>query len=178
MSIDVKVFPTISDIAIWGDIREKLYVIVSAKEKELLGEDISLLELSSRQKVENDKQLSLGQQYYLILKIPNTLSISVISKTEDLDEENLELDYLEDYGCNLTSEEVQILSERWRVARYFYSIASFGGRSKQESKLLIELATTIAYICSGYIVVTNNDLFDLGIGVYTPEEFQYTKPRF
>ncbi|MEH2139402.1 hypothetical protein [Nostoc sp.] len=178
MSIDLKIFSTIPDIADWGDIKKRLYVLISSEEKEFLGKNPSLFELASKRKVADDEQLSLGNHYYLSLAIPNTLGLSVISKAEDIDEENLELDYLEDYGENLEPKEVQILLERWRIARYFYIITSFGGRSRPEPRLFIALATAIAFSCSGYIIVTNNDLFDLGVGIYTPEEFQYTKPKF
>jgi hypothetical protein len=178
MSIDLKVFPTIPDLATWGDIKRQLYRLMSSVDKEFLGENPFIVESGSQRKVADNEQLALCNHYYLSLAIPNTLSISVISKAEDIDEENLELDYLEDYGCNLDSKEVQTLSERWRVARYFYNITSFGGRSQPEPRILIILATAIAYTCSGYIVVTNNNLFDLSIGVYTSEEFQHTKPRF
>jgi hypothetical protein len=178
MSIDLKIFSTIPDIAVWGNIKKKLHVLVSSEQKEFLGESPSLFELDSKRKVADDEQLSLGHHYYLSLAIPNTLGFSVISKAEDIDEENLELDYLEDYGSNLDPQKVQILLERWRIARYFYIITSFGGRSQPEPRLLIALASAIAYSCAGYIVVTNNDLFDLDIGIYTSEEFQYTKPKF
>lgn len=103
----------------------------------MLGEELSLLELSSKEKLEDDDQLSFGQQYYLILKIPNTLTISVISKAEDGDEENIEIDYLEDCGRNLKSEDIQIFAERWSAARCFYSIISFGGRGEWESNLMV-----------------------------------------
>lgn len=178
MSIDVKIFSTVPDIAIWGDIKKKLYALINSEEKEFLGDNLSLFELASKHRVADDEQLSLGSSYYFSLAIPNTLGLSVISKSEDIDAENLELDYLEDYGENLDPHEVKILLERWRIAHYFYVLTSFGGRSRPEPGLFIILVTAIAYSCAGYIVVTSNDLFDLGVGIYTPEEFQYTKPKF
>lgn len=178
MSIDLKVFPTTPDILFWGDIKRQLYRLISPEQNNFFGKNISCFKSCSQQKVPDDEQLSLDQNYYLSLAIPNTLSISVISKSEDIDEESLEVDYLEDYGCNLDNKEIQTLAELWRVARYFYNISSFGGRSQDEPKLLITLVTAISYASAGYIIVTNNNLFDLGIGVYKSEEFQYTKPRF
>jgi hypothetical protein len=178
MSIDLKVFSTITDITMWGDIKKKIYELVNPTEKEFILENLFLSELGSHQKVADNEKLLLGHQYYLSLAIPNTLSISVISKAEDFDEENLELDYLEDYGHNLNPEKIQLLVHQCKLARYFYIITSFGGRSQPEPNLLITLATAIASTCAGYIVVTNNNLFNLDVGVYTPEEFQYTKPMF
>jgi hypothetical protein len=178
MSIELKIFSTVTNIAYWGSIKKELYVLLSPTEQQLLGEHPSLLELGSKQKVADDAQLSLGGYYYLSLAIPNTLGIAVISKAEDFDEENLESDYLEDYGCNLELKELQILAERWRVARHFYGVTSMGGRSKHEPRLFVALATAIAYTCAGYVIVMNNDIFDLGVGVYEPEKFQHAEPRF
>jgi hypothetical protein len=178
MSIELKVFPTVLNTVTWGDIKKKLYALINSQEKELLGEKLSLIESGSERKIEDDECLSLDSRYYLLLAIPNTLGLSVMSKAQDIDEDSLELDYLEDYGDNIEPKDVQILSERLQIARHFYILSSFGGRSRPEPRLFVAIATAIAYSCNGYIVVTSNDLFNLAVGVYESEEFQHAKPKF
>lgn len=178
MSIDLDIFATAPELATWSQIRSKLQMLVSPTEQTtLLGNSPSLCEIGSNKEVVDNKPLSIGH-YYLSLPTDNTLGIGVISKTEDFEEESLELDYLEDYGRNLELEEIEILAKRWRKADYYYGIETWGGRSKPEPRLFVALAAAIAYSCNGYVVVMNENIFDLGIGVYRPEQFQYAEPRF
>jgi hypothetical protein len=177
MSIEVKVFPTTSAIATWGSIRKSLCDLGGTKRTDF-GYATSLIEVSSKKPLRLEQQLSMGHGYYLEFVVKNTLGISVFDKADDLDEANLEFDYLNDYGSNLNAYEGEALAGRWKVARHFYEISSFGGRGNDESSLFIKLAAAIAYASLGYVVVTNNGFFDLGIGVYTPESFERTTPTF
>lgn len=47
-------------------------------------------------------------------------------------------------------------------------------RSKLESRLFIALATAVAYLCKGYVIVMSNN-FSLDVGVYSPTVFQQAK---
>jgi hypothetical protein len=174
MSIDLDILATVPELICWGNVKNKLQKLLSPAEGKILGEHPALLHLGLNKAVGEDERLSLNSSYYLSLTIANTLSITVMPNEGNLDE----LEYLEDYGRNLEPGEIETLAKRWRTARHYYGICSLGGRSQPEPKLFVTLATAIAYSCVGYVIVMNNDIFDLGVGVYTPEQFRHTQPKF
>jgi hypothetical protein len=63
------------------------------------------------------------------------------------------------------------LAEQWRRVGYGYEISSGGGRSAVEPELFIALACALADLCEGHIIVMNDGIFDLGVGVYAPARF-------
>jgi hypothetical protein len=174
MSIDLDILPTTPELLSWGELKKQLQKLLSPAELEFLGEHPALLHRGSNKAVGEDERLSMNSSYYLSLAIANTLSITVMPNEGNLDE----LEYLEDYGRNLRAEEIQTLTERWQSAGHYYGVTSLGGRSKPEPKLFVALATAIAYTCVGYVSVMNNSIFDLGVGVYAPEQFQCAELKF
>ena len=81
---------------------------------------------------------------------------------------------MDDYGRNLDTATIKALSQDWKSVGYVYGIANIASRNNLESRLPIILATAMAYLCQGCIIVTSSD-FTFDIGVYTPEEFQQAK---
>jgi hypothetical protein len=174
MSIDLDILATTSELICWGNLKKRLQELLSPVEVEFLGKNPALLHLGSNKVLAEDEKLSLNDSYYLSLEIANTLSITVMPNEGNLNE----LEYLEDYGRNLEPEDIKRLAARWQAVGHYYGITSLAGRSKPESKLFIALATAVAYNCFGYVIVMNNDILDLKVGVYTPEHFQNAQPNF
>lgn len=170
MSVNLIVIPTRLNIATWGEIKARLQKMLTPSEVALTGKQIVLLTLNSNQRITEDTSLSLGKHYYLMLMVRNSPGIAVVSKRDDPDPENLELDMLEDYGHNLTPTDIQMIANRWQKVDYYYNLTSSLWQDSSEQRLFISLATAIAYTCAGFIIVTDNKVSNLGVGVYTPEQ--------
>jgi len=174
VSIDLDVLATTPELICWGNLKKRLQELLSPVELEFLGENPALLHLGSNRVLAEDEKLSLNNSYYLSLAIDNTLSITVMPNEGNLNE----LEYLEDYGRNLEPEDVGRLAARWQAAGHYYDITSLAGRSKPEPRLFIALVTAVAYSCFGCVIVMNDDILDLKVGVYTPGYFQNAQSKF
>ncbi|MFP4346514.1 MAG: hypothetical protein ACLFU8_17650 [Anaerolineales bacterium] len=168
MSIDVDVIPTLSTVVCWEEVESRLRENLGAAAARLLGEAPQLYALGSDELQMPDDPLSVEGVYYLNLGVQNTLGLSAMSNSSDVDE----LLYLEDYGRNLDPETLPALAERWREAGHYYAITSFAGRGPEELHILRALAAALAETCRGYVVLMHDWIFDLDVGIYTPEEFK------
>lgn len=173
MSVDLDILPTALQLARWGDIKYVLKELLGPSEVLLEGH-ISLVELHSKTIVSECERLMLNSHYYFVLSTPNTLGLSVSPNKGNLDEHI----YLEDFGRNLTPLATRSLVERWHAAGCIYAVTSMGGRSLLEPKIFVALATAIAYISKGYVIVMDNGIFDVSIGIYSAEQFKRVKPLF
>jgi hypothetical protein len=172
--IDLDVFSTVPTIICWGDLKDRLYELLGPWGSLLLGENPRLMDLKTQKAMEIRVPLSLEKSYYFDLPVQSTLCFSVMPNEGNLNE----VEYLEDYGRNLKSDFTHILAERWQTAGHYYGISSFGGRSEHESRIFVALATAIAEACKGYVILMNDGIFDLHVGIYTPEKFRYAIPKF
>ena len=178
MSIDLYIIPASPTIITPDKLKESFVSNLLATDRSLLEAGFHIIELGPN-KITDGQTLKLGGVYYFEMSIPNTLSVHVVSKELQLEfQQNLEEDILEDYGWNLKSEAILKIVSIFKKVDHYYCITTHGGRSKAEPNLFLVLAKAIAISSSGYIVVMNNDILDLGVGVYTYDEFLFTKPRF
>jgi hypothetical protein len=171
MSIDVDIVPTSPTLVCGGEIITRLRENLTASDSQLLGESPGLVELRTKQPLAPDRPLALKTSYYFHLAIQNTLGIMAFLNTD-----NIEVDYLEDYGRNLDRETIRTLAERWRKAGHHYEITSFAGRGPHELRILVALAAALADACQGYVILMDDNFFDLDVGVYTPEQFKQATP--
>ena len=171
MSVDLIVIPTVSEFLFWDKIKTRFQRIITPEEKEAIG-DISFIKFRAgfKEVIEDNHQLSSIGVYSLRIKIPCTLTISLFLN----EDENTALDFLEDYGRNLEAETIKTFAASWKELNYSYQITSFGGRSRIECSLFVALTSAIASKCNGYVMVMEN-VFDLEIGVYKPEQFKLAK---
>jgi hypothetical protein len=174
MSIQLDIVPTVAEVAFWGDIKNQLQSLISPLEFGFMGETPTLKYLGSDIIVKENDRLLLNKTYYLSLEIPNTLSITVMPNKGNLEE----LEYLEDYARNCEFQFIQSLAESWQKTGFYYEITTQGGRSKNEPTIFQFLAAAIAYISSGYVILMNNNIFDLDVGVYKPDDFKNAQPKF
>ncbi len=178
MSIDLYIFPTSPEYFYWGELKNKFLELLILEDAQRLGK-VSLCKLGSDEIVAENEKISLlnnenHDYYYLSSGIPNTLGMNIRRN-----EPNYvgELDMLEDFGRNLDSVTIQTLVQKWKSIGYVYGVTSNAGRSKWEPPLFVALATAIAYLCKGYVIVMN-DVFTLDVGVYTPTVFQQAEMKF
>jgi hypothetical protein len=168
MSIDVDVIPTRPTVVCWEEVSSRLRENLGASASRLLGEAPQLYRLGSDELQMPDDPLSVESVYYLNLGVQNTLGLSTMFNAGNVDE----LIYLEDYGRNLAPERLPALAERWQEAGHYYAITSFAGRGPEELHMLRALASALGEVCQGYVVLMHDWVFDLDVGIYTPEEFK------
>ena len=172
MSIDLYVFPTIPEYFCWGELKNKFLELLTSEDIQRIGR-VFLCRLGNDETVPEDEKISLLNDknhyyYYLSLDIINTLGVTISKNKPNYI--NF-IDMLEDFGRNLDTATIQTLVQKWKSIGYVYGVTSTGGRSKWEPPLFIALATAIASLCKGYVIVMSDE-FTLDIGVYTPTVFQ------
>ncbi|MCX4239613.1 hypothetical protein [Paraliomyxa miuraensis] len=101
----------------------------------------------------------------------NTLSLTILPN----EPEDSELEYLRDYGRNLSPTEAEELAQQWRRVGHSFGLSSGGGRSHDEPRMLVALACALADASDGRVILMNDGLFSLGIGIYTPEQFEHAE---
>jgi hypothetical protein len=167
VSIDLDIAPLRATRVGWGPLLRAWRQRLGDEAAALLGPDPKLRVLGAGAAVAEDAALEPPGHYSLDLAAPNTLSLSAMPNKNSLDE----IEYLKDYARNLEPRGATALALSWRGVGYYYEVSSGGGRSTNEPALFVTLACALADICDGRIIVMNDGIFDLGVGVYTAEQF-------
>lgn len=167
MSIDLDIAPQKAGSITWANLCRQWRRRLDEAGASLLGADPQLRRIADSMPVAEEDLLVPPSHYFLELGVPCTLSLSIMHNDGNLDETL----YLEDYGRNLDPARIAELAEQWRRVGHNYEISSGGGRSNVEPKLFITLACALAELCDGHVIVMNDGIFDLGVGVYTPAQF-------
>lgn len=173
MAVDLDIFPTSKTLPIWGEIKD-LWITLSPDQPHL-AQKLFLKKLGSHTVVQEHERLVVGLSYYPELSINNTLGITAVSiNGVKLSAE----DFLQDYGRNLSADLLRDYTYQWDAAGYMIEITSFGGRSKEEPRLMVTLASAIAKSCAGYIIVSDEHIFGVKVGVYSPDVIATLRPDF
>ncbi|PSB19176.1 hypothetical protein C7B65_12945 [Phormidesmis priestleyi ULC007] len=169
MSIEVDIIPTSNRAIVWSDLQSQLLLHPLADEaRTLLGQTPVLLELGTNQQVEGKQALLPTKYYHFQLAHSNALTLSCERNSETYTNEQ---EYLEDFGRNLDSNLRAYISRCWAEVGYGYTVGSAGGRAKGEVILLAALAKDIASLSDSFIVIKEAGLFNLSVGVYSPDQF-------
>lgn len=173
MSVDLQVIPTVDEPTTWRAVLRQLRDAADEGLTALLGEEPRLLALDSKTAVPPDQRLATGRSYVFELGFPNTLVLDV-TPNEGFFEER---EFLEDYGRNLSREDLETLIVRWKRSGHSYGISSMGGRTGPEPQVFLALATAIARATAGWVVAMES-VIDVGVGVYEPDELELAQPAF
>lgn len=165
MSIDLEIIPR-APPPTWGEVR-RAWLGAPGR---LPG---ALLHLGTRSVVSEEERLRPPLAASVDLGAANTLGLMVM-KTAGIYDEG---EFLADYGRNLSAPELAALASAWRDSGYFVAVSSFMGRAGGELELMVSLAVALAGVVSGRIVVPHATVFDVGVGVYTPDEFARVRQR-
>lgn len=171
MSIDLNIAPQKAGAITWGNLCRQWRHRLGEAGADMLGPEPQLCRIGESVPVAEDDLLVPSSHYFLTLAVPCTLSLSVMDNSGNLDETL----YLEDYGRNLDAARIAELAEQWRRVGYYYELSSGGGRASNEPALFIALVSALADLCDGHVIVMNDGVFDLGVGVYTPAQFSTTR---
>lgn len=167
MSFDLDVIPGSPTPLRWGEIhRMLLRTAPDEGTRAFIGAVPALHELGSNRRLSDDESLNLSSFYYPVFARENTLSLFLEPKHGGWED----ADYFNDYARNLQPEAKDSIYKRWEQAGYLTGVRSFGGRARGELKLMVVLATCLAELTSGYVVIQDNGVFSLPVGVYPPDE--------
>jgi hypothetical protein len=167
VSVDLDIAPSQAKVIDWASLQRRWIQRLGAAGASMLGPNPQLCHLGKNAPVAEGERLDPPAHYYFTLAVPSSLSLSIMANADDLDESL----YLEDYGRNVDPARISELAEKWRRVGHTYGISSLGGRSRSEPELFTALACALADLCDGHVIVMNDGVFDLGVGVYTPEQF-------
>lgn len=160
MSIDVSIFPkksapvTLNKInAFWGKNAPKQLITE-------YGNNLNVRTIKSATPISGNHDIQQDIGYTFDLKCSNTISLYKFDNS-DIDDER---SYLEDYVASFVgnfNEFVKLTTE----CDFHFSLESYSGRGKLEIFLLLILASAIAEIVDGYVLITDKVL-DLESGLY------------
>jgi hypothetical protein len=175
MSISIDILPTKEQVPTWANLKQEIKLFASAEALLLLGEEPQILNLKSKVKLEDAEIFKSPSYFYFSLSRENTLNLSYENNAENYTEVN---DYVEDYGRNLTRNQISYVMNEWSKSASSFTLESFGGRAQGESSLFMAITIAISKLTNGFIVIQSNDVFSLPVGIYTLEEFRSAKPLF
>jgi hypothetical protein len=116
----------------------------------------------------DDDVFRVGEHYQLIGA--GELTLTIAFEETDLDDKGYELDILEDYGKNLSSDDIDPIVKSWKSNAYTVKLSSYAGRTDRELNTMKCLAVSLAEALDGLIVINNNDFLNIPIGIYSPDK--------
>ena len=168
MSIDLDVIPGSPQPIRWGELKSLIQGTVLASDvEEIIGSVVDLFDVRSKRAIRESEQLGCPGYYYFEFGKRATLSLTLEPTTGRQDA----VDYIGDFARNLLPEPKDAVRRAWELAGFLVTVTSYGGRERGELKLLVHLAACIAELTKGYVVVTDNGVFHLSVGVFAPKEF-------
>ena len=166
MSNDVRIIPTVELSICWGELKNMILQF-SAGNKGLPLFDLALVSSKTAKEIDDLECIDLSFGYFFRSKAIVTLSLSVIEK-DDVDDDR---DFVEDCGFNLSRKQQEELSHDWRKAPYTILVSSGANRSSAEVEVMPYICAGIAKAHHGKVAILERDSFDVGKGIFSPEEF-------
>jgi len=122
MSIDLDIVPTCSTSLSWSTLRS-CWSRRLGSQAGLLGSSPTMRHLGTGSPIEDDDTLNPPLACYFDLLVANTLSLTALQNEGNLEE----IEYLEDYGRNLSRSTVASLAQQWHHTGYSFGLSSGGG---------------------------------------------------
>ena len=173
MSVDLDIIPDSPKLPPWGQVRRIIGVALSHNNYQTISPDISLYEFSSKRELQDDEELKCPGYYYFGFAQDTTLTLSLESNTGGQEE----MDYVDDFARCRPLEFKESIRQIWKSSGFLITVTSGGGRAKGELQQMICIASCIAKLTKGYIVVSENGVFQQPVGIYTPDEFVSSNVR-
>lgn len=113
------------------------------------------------------------EEMYQIIGL-DSLAITISFDELDADDPDYSFDILDDYARNLLSDEISTLAEAWKDQGYVIKISLCSGKSEIGTGILKAIILAFASEFNGRVLLTQDNIVDLTIGVYSPTEFSKT----
>jgi hypothetical protein len=172
VSIELDILPSLAGGVFWGDVQRAVSdEITSASLRDYFGTSLVLRELSTKRALGDERLTCPGNYFFDLTDRPCTLSL-VVEPFADVFER---ADYMNSFGRNLDLARTEAIRESWTIAEYIVSVSSLGGRPAREIDALLFVAKCVAKVVQGFIVVKDNRLFGLDVGIYPPSVRLYSE---
>ena len=171
---ELLVAPSTTQSIDWLSIANVWTNRLSAQLRNEVGPSPALRYLGSHAIVDPQQALSPRMNCYIDVGQETTLGFSINSNDAiALDERS----FIEDYGWNLDEARIELAVDKWRQSGYAFWLSSGGSdRPPWELWAMVKIAAGIADITDGSVISMDTHPFDLGVGVFTPLEFDSAKP--
>jgi hypothetical protein len=173
MSFDVTVLPASPEPPTWASLRDAIV----AEWRESANERAPALALTRAPEhhlLAGDERLTPERGYRFAFDAPSELWLFVmVNAAMGLDEDR----WLEANARNLDEPSTRALADRWRRSGLHYVLSSGPGRDPGEIDHLVIVATALARLSNGAVVVTDNAFLSSAVGVFSPDQFRTTRER-
>jgi hypothetical protein len=168
MAIDLDVIPGSPRSIRWVEIKRLLdFLVPPGPIRRQIGTEPALYELPSKRLVTDDEVLTSSRCYYFDMAHCHSLSMYIARNRDDRED----FGYISDFGRNLSPQVLESLYRRWKQAGFLVCLSSRAIRDQNDLTIMAFIAITIAQLTEGCVVVMDNGIFPVSVGVYSPEEF-------
>jgi hypothetical protein len=164
MSLDISIIPAGTSKLTAGRLANTMAGYCSTSDEPIFRFKI----LGNEYAMSDDDVLRVGEHYQLIGA--GELTLTIAFEETDLDDKDYEIDILEDYGKNLSSDDIDPIVKNWKSNAYTVKLSSYVGRTNHELNIMKCLAVSLAEALDGLIVINNNDFLNIPIGIYFPDK--------
>ena len=120
--------------------------------------------LGTERQVRRDEGLEIDGAY----EVGTSGNLMLYVNPTDEDDEDYEQDMLEEYGRNRSALETEEVCKQWAKVGYSFTVSSGVGRTREDSSLQKHLVAALARATNGFVIVEDNDVLSLSIGIYPP----------
>jgi hypothetical protein len=163
MSIDIEILPGSAARPSWREVKDMWRDLVGSEFASEI--DAATLHPLGGGPPLPEKEAAQEGAFEVRLRTRSTLLLTTMPTAGTFDETT----YLEDYGRNLDPPTFEEIRRRWTAAGWFHQISSLGGRPPHELRVMVALATALARATHGWVVISQQ-VFGVGVGVYSPDE--------
>lgn len=167
MAVDLDIIPGSPQSLRWGRLKCMIHSVLSHTDGQIILPDVNLFDLSSKRAILENEELSCPGYYYFGFAQDTTLSLTLEPNAGGQED----IDYIDDFGRIALPEFKDSVRRIWESAGFLVTVTSGGGRAKGELQLMAHIASCIATLTKGYVVVTENGNFRQPMGIYSPDEF-------
>jgi hypothetical protein len=172
MSIDLEVMPGSSKLLRWGDLKpsiQRIFSDVNAIEPV----EVNLIQIRTHRKILGEEELAVPGYYYFGFPEDSTLDIS-INRLTYAEAYKDYLDYLTREMPPGTSESIW---QAWKRAGFDITLNSIASRPRGELQRMADLASAIAEMVEGYVILSDNGIFQESEGIYLPDQRLHELPN-
>lgn len=176
MSISIDILPTVDKSFKYLSFKQQIIYFADNEDSiSLLGQEPKIQNLRNRKSLECQDIIEATNYFCFVLSRDNTLSFACEKNDDsytDVDE------YVEDYGRNLEPGSAEFVIQKFKKIGISYTLESLGGRAEGESSLFMSIVCAVSKLTDGFVVIKDNDVFSLPVGIYKLEEFHQAQPLF
>jgi hypothetical protein len=172
MSLDLEIIPGSSKLLRWGDLKpivQRIFSDVNAIEPV----EVNLIQRGTHRKILGEEELTIRGSYYFGFPEDSTLALSRPSIVYP----EAEKDYLDYLTRNMPHGTSESIWQAWKRAGFEIWLTSIASRPRGELQRMADLASAIAEMVEGYVLLSDNRIFQESEGIYLPDQRLHELPH-